>query len=357
MTDASRASGDLTTALRDMAESEPPHVLDVERIVHEGRSGMLRRRMAALGGGTAVLAATGLAVGVLVPAGSAGHGGTAPVTEAAAQSGALDPHDPVVSHWQFGYLPDGMTVQGGEGRTNDPSSGTVYAYSAEGFRLSVGPIPKEPDLPQSTDRSVPTDKLPARVPDAAKAMWLGHADGRILEHTDLVGDVGLLAWERSDGQWLEITVSHAEKRPDWKEQALKAAAGVVKEDRAVPMPLRLAEAPRGFTFQGGYVTGAGDHTFAGLTYAKVENKPAADKGVVTAETIMIVAFKPGATKVEDGVPPQNKNTCKDADGLRVCVSAPATSPALNAAGGAKKLLDAVTSLGPDPANWTTDIVR
>lgn len=350
-------SAKLTTALRDMAESESPHTLDVERIVQEGRSGMLRRRMAAVGGGAAVLAATGLAVGVLVPAGSAGHEGPATVTEAAAQPGVLDPHDPVTAHWQFGYLPDGMTIQGGEGRTDDPSSGMVYAYGTDGFRMTVGPVPKEPDLLKSTDKSVPTDKIPARIPGAAKALWLGYADGRILEHTDLVGDFGILAWERPDGQWLEVTVSHAEKRADWKEQALKAAADVVKQDRSVPMPIRLAEAPRGFTFQGGYVTGAGDHTFAGLTYAKVENKAAGAKGLATAETVMIVAFKPGTTKIEDGVPPQNKNTCKDADGLRVCVSAPVTSPALTAAGGAEKLLDAVTSLGPDPANWTTDVVH
>ncbi|NUR58106.1 MAG: hypothetical protein HOV87_05330 [Catenulispora sp.] len=351
-------SRELATALRDMAESEPAHALDVERIVHEGRSGLLRRRMAAFGGGTAVLAATGLAVGVLVPAGSAGHAGTATITEAAAQSGALDPHDPVMAHWQFGYLPDGMAVEGGGGRADDPSSGTVFAYGADDFRMTVQPLPKEPDLLQSTDKSIPTTKIPAQVPGAVKALWMGYADGRLLQHTAAVGDVGLLAWQRPDGQWLEIAVFHAEKRADWKEQALKAAAGVVKQNRSVPMPLQLAEAPRGFTFQGGSVVGAGDHTFASLTYAKVDKKAADAKDVVTAQTVMIVAFKPGAVKIEDGVPPQNQNTCKDADQLRVCVSASdLASPALTAAGGAEKLLDAVTSLGPDPANWTTDVVR
>ncbi|NUR26716.1 MAG: hypothetical protein HOV83_12885, partial [Catenulispora sp.] len=45
----------LTTALRDLAESEPPHGLDAERIMHEGRRGEARRRMAALGAGLAVL--------------------------------------------------------------------------------------------------------------------------------------------------------------------------------------------------------------------------------------------------------------------------------------------------------------
>jgi hypothetical protein len=323
--------------------------------------------MAALGGGTAVLAATGLAVGVLVPAGSAGHagpgqgGGTA-ATEAGAQSAVLDPHDPVTTHWQFGYLPPDMKALGGGGGEMVAGS-AVTAYESSGFRLQVSPQNAEPDhelkdssgrqvksMP-SQDASVPRVKVPAKVPGAVKAFWFGYPDGRITQHTDTAGDIALLAWERPGGQWLEITVAHAEKRADWQEQALKAAGHVVQQDRSVPMPIRLTTVPEGFDLMGGGVDYDGQSTFGDLTYWAGSNHS-------SAPVVMIVAFKTGSPYADgDGAPPQNKNTCKDSNGLTICVSSPVPEPApLTAIGGAKALLDRITSLGNDPANWTTDVV-
>ncbi|MFD0631613.1 hypothetical protein ACFQ9X_08225 [Catenulispora yoronensis] len=341
-------------------------MLDVKHIVHVGRSGLVRRRMAAISGGTVALVATGLAVGVLVPAGSAGRGGSAvgagvpaatPSTTpagAASPSGdaplpaQVDPHDPAVTQWQFGYLPDGMGATGGGGGT--AGGGTVGAYADSGFRLQLGQLNGEPELHQTTDGSAPTTKIPARVTGAVKALWLGYADDRVLQHTGIVGDFATLAWERPDGQWLRIDVAHAEKRADWQEQTLKAAAKVVRQDRSVPMPIKLSSVPKGFESMGASTTRDSGNATAELNFWTAPDHS-------SAPIVMIVAFKTGSWKIGDWVPPQNKNTCEDSNGLTVCVSSPVPEPGpLTDAGGAKGLLGRVTSLGNDPSHWTTAVL-
>jgi hypothetical protein len=57
--------------------------------------------------------------------------------------------------------------------------------------------------------------------------------------------------------------------------------------------------------------------------------------------------------------PASAESCKDSKGLRICVTDhPAVGrDALASVGGAEGLLNRITSLGTDPAQWTTHVVN
>lgn len=357
----------LPTALRTMAESGQPPAMDVDRVLREGRHSRTRRRMAALGGGTAAVAATALAVGVLAPAGSAGHGSgdqadpgrspttTKPTPAAAVTTlpAAVNPHDPIQTHWGFGYLPEGMTLTGGTGSATSSYS-TAFAYAGSGFRMQVQAMDKPPIIDPGNKNGVPTEKVPASVPGAVQAYWLGYGHGQIVTRGQgfFADGLATLVWQPPGGQWLSMTAVHVDRNADWKQQTLKAAAHVVRQDRSVPMPIKLAGVPQGFNLYGATVTRDNADTF--LEYNLLAGY---DKGR-NPEIVAILAFKTGGQwKPGDGAPPQNTSTCKDSNGLTVCISTPDPAPApLTAMGGAKALLQRITSLGNDPANWTTDVV-
>lgn len=365
MTDDPYPANTLPAALRTMAESGLPPAMDVERVLHEGRHSLMRRRMAALGGGTAVVAATALAVGVLAPAGSAGHAGgqaapagsskATPTAALTTLPASVNPHDPIQTHWGFGYLPADMVATGGAGTATSTDS-TVWAYAPSGFRLQVEPLTKPPviDPNGKQGKGTPTEKVPADVPGAVQAYWLGYGHGQIvLQGAGIKADgLATLVWQLRDGQILSITALHTDHRADWKQQTLKAAAHVVRQDRSVPMPIKLAGVPQGFSQMGAMVTRDDDDTF--LEYNLAAGKDKDHNNAVVA----ILAFKTGGQwKPGDGAPPQDKSTCEDSHGLTLCISAPIPEPApLTAMGGAKALLQRITSLGNDPANWTTDVL-
>lgn len=359
MTDDLYPMTPLPTALRIMAESDPPPGMDIERVLRQGKNSLLRRRAAALGGGTAVLAATGLAVGALVPAGSAGHRNSSGVVSAATSPtrpasvptlpAELNPHDPVATHYGFGYLPEGMVAYGGAGMPASVYS-TVWAYDPSGFRLQISPSDKEPEI-QPEAKGGPTEKVPATVAGAVQAFWMGYGNGRIVQSGPGIGDFAMLAWQMPGGQWFSMTADNVHARADWEAQALKAAAHVVRQDRSVPLPIKLAGIPQGLDAMGATVTRDKGQTF-------LEFNLFAGKDHDNAPVVAILAgssddmLTPGY-----GAPPQDKSTCAKSNGLNICVMAPDPEPAaLTAIGGAKALLQRITSLGNDPANWTTDVL-
>jgi hypothetical protein len=354
---------DLATALRTMAESELPPAMDVERVLHDGRHSRARRRMAAFGGGTAVVATTALAVGVLAPVGSARHtdaavrpasSTTVPAAVMTTLPPDVNPHDPLQAHWGFGYVPAGMAVTGGAGSATSDYS-TVFAYDRSGLRLQVQAMDKPPVIVPGGKNGIPTEKVPATVPGAAEAYWLGYGHGQIVARGEGFYADGLaeLVWRLPGGQWLSVTAVHIDDRADWKQQTLKVAAHVVRQDRSLPMPIKLAGGvPPGFSHFGATVTRDNADTF--LEYNLVAGY---DKGN-NPEIVAIIAFKTGGQwKPSDGAPPQDKSTCKDSNGLTVCIDVPDPAPApLTAIGGPNALLQRITSLGNDPANWTTDVL-
>ncbi|NUR58575.1 MAG: hypothetical protein HOV87_07780 [Catenulispora sp.] len=367
---------DLTTRLHDLADSAPPRVMDVEGVLQQGRRSLRRQQAAALGGGTAVLAATGLALSVLAHTGSAASGtpvaGGTPATSAAATkpsapAPALDPHDPIVTHWQFGYLPEGMTVDGDAGSLNATAS-MVWAYADSGFGLRLQTLDREP--PGQPDGKGSLHKISTQVQGAAVAYWYGD-DGRgglVQDVNDSLPILNMarLVWQLPSGQWFMITAVNVDTRTDWKEQTLKAAAQVIRQDRSAPAPIRLTRVPEGFSLLGGVVTRDILSTFiafGGITTREIGGSYGELDLTMTpsdpaAARTKIVAFPLG--KKTDDLPPMQKDdtdTCADANGLTVCVIVPRDhQAALKAIGGAEGLLQRVTALGDDPAKWTTDVV-
>jgi len=332
----------LPAALHTMADSEQPPVMDVEHVLHQGRRSLLRRRMAALGGGTAVLAVSALLVGTLAGAGSGVQGGP---DSAAAATFTVDPHDPVTTHWQFAYVPPGMIALGGYDSTEVQVS-TVLVSESDRFALDLLPMRAPLAVGEAKGESAPTQKVPVKVPGATTAYWLGYGSDRIAIGNSRGSEMAELTLQLKSGQWLEILVNHLEERKDWKGQTLKAAASLVQKDRSVPMPFRVAEVPENFKPLAG---GNAMHT-DGLTNADIGFRLGPDQ----TPSVGIFAFTTGTEKT----PSQHgtEYTCKDSNGLTICVSVSDPEPAaLKAVGGAQGLLDRVTSLGNDPANWTTDV--
>ena len=341
---------DLATALRTMADSDQPPVMDVERVLHEGRTSLMRRRMAALGGGTAVLAASALAVGALTGMGSGVDGGTDSAASHIAY--VVDPHDPVTTHWQFAYVPPGMAVYGGEDPTDQQVS-TMLESQNSLFQLELIPM-EAPILIDGNPRGAgATEKVSVKVPGTIKAYWQGYGKGRITTSNGEGGQMATLDLQLKGGQWQEIGANNIEARADWKEQTLKAAASLVHEDRSVPMPFQVAGAlPQSFTFRGGEARLKNGVADGDIMYRLgSENQNIEDIVSIGASTVSGAGNSSNQNPYLDSV-------CKDSKGLTLCVSYPKKVPAeLTALGGPQALLDRVTSLGTDPANWTTDVFK
>ena len=351
MTDDLYPASTLPTALRAMADSDQPPVMDVEHVLHEGRRSLVRRRMAALGGGTAVLAVSALLVGTLAGAGSGVQGGTA---SAAAAMFTVDPHDPVLTHYQFTYVPPGMVAYGGYEPDEIQMSTTLTTDSGR-FALELLPMQAPIAVGKAKGDSAPTQKVPVKVPGTTTAYWLGYGNDRITVSNGEGGQMAELTLQLKNGKWVDILTNNIQERKDWKEQVLKAAVGLVETDRSLPMPIQLAGAlPPSFKFWGGTVMHRNGVTSASLMYdlgPDVENKDfenIVSIGAVTASSAT------GSAKSN----PNDPSVCRDSKGLALCVTYPKKVPAaLTAIGGPQALLDRVTSLGNDPANWTTDVIR
>jgi hypothetical protein len=346
MTDDLYPAATLPAALRTLADSDQPPVMDVGRVLHRGRRSLVRRRMAALGGGTAVLAASALLVGTLAGTGSGVQGGA---DSAAAAAFTVDPHDPVTTHWQFAYVPPGMIAYGGYDPTDSQVS-TILESTTGRFQLELLPLEAPFVIDGNPRGGGATEKVPVKVPGTTTAYWEGFKKERITSTNGEGGQMASLDLRLKSGQWIDLIANNIEARADWKAQVLKAAASVVHQDRSVPMPLQVAGAmPQGFTAVGGHVMRK-----AGVTTADFGFRLGPDQH---SPTVGIFTYTAGSEKS----PAQTagfKYTCKDSDGLSICVSVSDAEPAqLKAVGGAQGLLDRVTSLGNDPANWTTDVAH
>ena len=210
MTDDLYPASTLPTGLRAMADSHQPPVMDVEHVLHEGRRSLVRRRMAALGGGTAVLAVSALLVGTLAGAGSGVQGGAA---SAAAATFTVDPHDPVTTHWQFAYVPPGMIAYGGSDPTESQVS-TILESTTGRFQLELLPL-EAPFLIDGNPRGDgATEKIPVKVPGTTNAYWAGYEKGRITHTNGEGGQMASLDLHLKSGQWIDLIANNIEARAD-----------------------------------------------------------------------------------------------------------------------------------------------
>jgi hypothetical protein len=357
---------DLHTSLDEFAETAfadaPPSTVDIAKARSDGRRRLLATRLAPVGGGLAVVAACALVVNAL-------GGTTAPRPAASpaptpAPGKTKTPHpvfttgtDPLVAKGTFGWLPDGLTetwVTAGSGHSSTDRSDQIEARHTNrndpsGNRiLSVTFSATEPPAAGGTKRS-------ATVPGAKAAYFLTFpgtqtSPGGPLETA--------LVWESADGTWARM-----DTMPYEDEATLtRVAAGITVGDRELPMPIHVEGVPKNLPIVGAASMGGPDST--GWSMGMVS---AIQGGTNAGYSISVKPSQPGDKP--QNLPGGNAagsqalvydDKCKTEAGLFICVQTSHTNGSadpLASVGGPQGLLNRITSLGPDPASWTTHVVN
>jgi hypothetical protein len=367
---------DLKSSLDHLAESEyaeaPLTTVDITRARTDGRRRMLTSRLASAGGGVAVVAACALVVN--------GLGGTSPAhgpaTQGPAAGHAFTGTDPLSSVGTFGYLPDGFQVatyntgadygSGVTARTKPPAQ-TGNPVTPVMFALTSSPT--EPKLIGGETKQEVT------VKGAKKAYIMTNpASGGGLP-ADLT-----LWWQAESGTWYALGGDYQIHGTDLQALLIKVAESVKTESTAVPLPIHIEGLPKDVTLGEAMLNDpvvVGEPGFnVGLSYRTGSNGPgtgayfsisvspsgtpdplhtdhaaAKDPSNPNTQKLNLTPAKVGS--------PGSTSACEDSDGLHICVDDDPSNgtDALASVGGAKGLLDRITSLGTDPANWTTHVVN
>jgi hypothetical protein len=340
---------ELATALRDMADSVGPRCVDASRAIREGLRARKRRR-AALGGAVAAIVAGGVAANVLIagPDRGVAPDGSAPPTASPSVTGtpselvspgttlAPDPADPLVTYWQFGYLPSDMVSQGGSWEGTAPDVGVSDASTRDGkfgYTLTAGLEPLG---------LTPSKREPTVVNGAVQAYFLKSYETTVGPDHPVMAE---LVWQRTDGYWLALSALLPDRRPGWGDEARRIAVGVIHQERRVPFPFRVAAASAQFPVNGASLDADGADIVAELRFNE-------NRGWVHLYAFRAVQ-KTDVQRVKgDGT----VSKCQDSNGLTLCVTMSGPPPAwLTALGGMEGLLQGITSLGTDPSGWTTQV--
>jgi hypothetical protein len=337
---------DLTDQLDSVfTESAPPSTIDAGRAVAAGRTILRRRRLA----GVAVAATTALAGALVavVPTGHSGSTATAGASSPALPTGA----DPLVVPGNFGWLPANAqnieytfapgqqvsTVAKGSG------AGDTLASLPAMFWLTTYPPGQTPVLGTFATgaRQLRVDAPPV---NGRTAYWI---TATASDPTN--GGDTYLVWQTAQGQWAELHSYYLGDDPI-ESTMLRVAAGVTVGAVQVPLPISISGLPASAVAN--YVDAqrpsAGDAAWqvelifaVGGSYVSITIH-AAGSGTITAGGS-------ASSGVTTPVCDPNRN------GLSICVgvSGGAANPPLP--GGLPGLLKSITSLGPDPKNWTTNV--
>lgn len=336
---------DLKTLLDGHVEAEyvdaPVSTFDLSRAREDGRRHVLASRLAPIGGGVAVVAACALVVNGLGGTSSAGAGTQA--TSAAAGHGFTGT-DPLAAGARFGWLPAGFKAtahysgdsgNGVTAETDQTYSGTAATAPA----LVLTSSATEPSEPAGTTRK------PVTVAGSRRAY---------LVTNPYVGANGLsVDWQTASGSWLRLSGILA---GDQEATLLKVADSAAADGAAVPLPVHIEGLPKGFTLETAELDDPAAIGVDGFNVVLAYHKPgdSSPSFSITASGGKSVA----ATNPHIGSAEPKGGTCEDSDGLHICVQDDQHGPdPLASIGGAKGLLDRITSLGTDPANWTTNVVN
>lgn len=345
----------LKTSLTELADTEyadaPASTVDIGRARADGRRRMIAARMAPIGGGVAVVAACALVVSGL--GGAASHQSTspAPSTKARKQDNLVGT-DPVVRPGAFGWLPSGYTSDGSIGRSDGaPTIQARAAGNAEDRNDFGGLISVEffTSMPPLAGHAT---KEPATVP-GAKTAYYEVIPGTVASPT--APSEAMLVWQGPNGSWARLVTSYTETRAD----LVKMASGVTFDDTVVPLPIHIEGWPRNLPVDSAswYPEGL---LHRGPWTLHIDSKMSAD-GQGSFHVVAQPASAPPMTY--PGLPGSATPghwRCKAENALQICVQsdfAEGAEDPLASVGGAKGLLDRITSLGTDRSNWTTHVVN
>ncbi|GAA1996488.1 hypothetical protein [Catenulispora subtropica] len=359
---------DLKTSLDEFAEAAyadaPPSTIDIGRARADGRRRMAVARLASIGGGVAVVAACALVVNAL--------GSVAP----AAQNGAAAPAkhtftgtDPLVAIGTFGWLPDGF-------RTDSYISGSQYG---DGITAHSGEAVKPADSPpmlnlykSATEPAIAgyETKKEVTVKNSRKAYIVTNpASG-----PNIPPDLSL-TWQSESGAWYTLGGDYAIHDEELTTLLIKVAESVRTEESAVPAPIHIEGLPKGVTLGEAMLGAPGRFSGSAMFGITYHTGSVTDpKAYFTISAGLVNAAKDSSLPIADPtaygplhittqtpqIKDKSRTACKDSEGLHICVQdapGPDGKSALASVGGAQGLLDRITSLGTDPANWTTNVVN
>lgn len=358
-------SPDLKSSLDDLAEAEfagaPASTVDIGKARDDGRRRLRTARLAPVGGGVAVVAACALLVNGLGGT-SAAKPKTAPATNPAVAH-EFTGTDPLTKVADIGYVPEGFQVAA-------RSVGSVYGNSVTLKGKPAGTQSVSLNLTESA-----TEPPLLKYETKKEVTVAGNQKAYLVTNP---GDPGLpddlsLHWQTASGSWYSLGGDYQIHGDQLRTLLIKVAESVTADDSAVPMPLHIEGLPKGAlpavaTLASPIEVGKGG-VAAALVFDFGTVSPSSKGFTITA----MPSDWPGPYKIPSvnglvqetvtdlpGVAQASAPPCKDSNGLHICVLEGATKNGqdpLASVGGAQGLLEHITSLGTDPANWTTHVVN
>jgi hypothetical protein len=307
---------------------------------------VLASRLAPIGGGVAVVAACALVLN--------GLGGTSPAGSGTPAASAAAGHDftgtdPLTPGARFGWLPAGLqTVAYFSGEHGDGvSAETNQMYS------------NTSTAPQVLDVTSSATEPPLQSDVTKKPVTVAGSRQAYLETTPYRGmEVLALDWQTTSGSWLRLSGVLA---TDLRATLLKVADSVAADGAARPLPIHIEGLPKGVTLETAELD---DPTALGIDGYKVMLDYHSGSGASRHSFSITASAGKSVTPTNPNVATAKSNpaggTCKDSQGLHICVQDDPNQPGpdpLASIGGAQGLLDRITSLGTDRAKWTTGVVN
>jgi hypothetical protein len=336
----------LTDALNVIAEQDaPPSRVDADRARADGRRTMRRRRTAAGLGGTgavALVAALALSAGHVF--GGAPDGGA----PAAQQTRHTADWDPLVAPGSFGWLPANapninyLIAPGpGQGSKALGKGSEIMDASGTSFPAMIWLSPLDPG--QSAPTAASGDILiPAPEVNNRPAFWEVDPVKRDPDR----GAGGVLYFQSPSGRWAEINAYYLGADPV-AATLLHVARAAHIGNTAIALPVRISGLPADVSAPVAQLTRptniSGAAWSLGLSFSM-----GADTDLVEVQVM------PATAKLDSGTGATRH--CKTSNGLLICVSTMNNHAPWYLSGGFDGLLRDITSLGADPAHWSTDVV-
>ncbi|MQS12492.1 hypothetical protein F7Q99_09395 [Streptomyces kaniharaensis] len=350
---------DLAARLAALAdESAPPPRFTTATSITEGTTRLRRRKRATVGAIAAVTVAVVATTALLAPGGtSATPAPPAAPTATTSPSPSATPTptragiDPLTTEVHFGWLPDWAGGEKGVGYIESYHGHEAQARAVgrdNPSRIIVRQYPAGSEPPMTTTANGKLVKVDADPIDGRTAYWVVPDGSWHSQPT--------LRWQTASGRWAEITGYGSDPEDVTQEVLHKAAADVHFGQWNVPLPVQITGLPEAFKVTDAEFTRPDTNGSNGwsLWLMLRDGDKTVSVGVQFDGSLPTPTYTDTAgSPYIDPHPPLTTVQ----NGLNISVGAGSGVPAsLEQLGGLPWLLSHIKSLGPDDANWTTNVV-
>jgi hypothetical protein len=343
----------LHDSLDELAERPaPPFAVNTAAAIKQGRRLALRRRRLNQAGGTLAVGALAAVLAVtLIPAHGAGGRATAASSgfartsaEASAPARPTGPGtDPLTLSGTFGWLPAnaqnvGYSLHDSPTQVQAVARGAMNAQNPNTAMIWLTVYPKgtTPSLGSFADGATQL-RVAAPEVDGRTAYWITDA-----ANDPTNGGDTYLRWQSADGQWGELH-GYNWGDDDVTATMLRVATGVDFAPHSVPVPMWISGLPSSA------VTVEADLDRPDLTTGAAWDFYLAES--VDGSTVEISVYPTAPAAGASAAHAAAGSVCTQQAGLTGCIAVTG-----NAAGTPAELIKHLTLLGPDPADWTTDVL-